>query len=80
MFMRYFPGGGVGHLSNREFFQNSEQDDQDDELQVGDEDDELDDFPPVTQSVSQALPSSGSSDSGSEESSSEDEQTVFYPG
>ncbi|KAJ3820227.1 hypothetical protein F5880DRAFT_1625285 [Lentinula raphanica] len=75
MFMRYFPGGGVGHLSNREFFQNSEQDDQDDELQVGDEDDELDDFPPETQSVSQALPSGGSLDSGSEESSSEDEQT-----
>ncbi|KAJ3786451.1 hypothetical protein GGU10DRAFT_419733 [Lentinula aff. detonsa] len=42
MYMRYFPGGGVGHISNREFFLHSTTDNNEsDEGDSGDEDDEL---------------------------------------
>ncbi|KAJ3985139.1 hypothetical protein F5890DRAFT_1573070 [Lentinula detonsa] len=41
MYMRYFPGGGVGHISNREFFLHSTDNNESDEGDSGDEDDEL---------------------------------------
>ncbi|KAJ4002008.1 hypothetical protein F5050DRAFT_1802587 [Lentinula boryana] len=41
MYMRYFPGGGVGHISNREFFLHSTDNNESDEGDSGDKDDEL---------------------------------------